>query len=133
VSLLHRRYKNYNYFSMYLVFVCLLLLRFIGCLLFEHKCVEIFITVWWSEERQRLMEMHLAGTNSSLFLYPHHQFLTCTLQVTEFCPQLTSYTILCEANLCVCVIVQVPGNQYPNWHIYDHGICVWRRAVWLHC
>lgn len=88
---------------MYLVFVCLMLLRLVGCVLFEHKCVEIFITIWWSEGCQHLVEEYMAGTNSSLVLYPHHQFLTCTLQVTEFCPQRTSYTILCEANLCVCV------------------------------
>ena len=43
----------------------------------------------------------MVGTNSSLVLYPHLQFLTCTLQVTEFCPQLTSYSVLCEANLYV--------------------------------
>jgi hypothetical protein len=52
-----------------------MLLRIIGCVLFEHKCVEISITVWWSEGCQRLKEMYMAGTNSDLVLYPHHQFL----------------------------------------------------------
>jgi serine/threonine protein kinase len=47
------------------------------------------------------MEICVVGTNSSFILYPHHEFLTGTLQVTEFCPQLISYTVLCEANFCV--------------------------------
>lgn len=27
---------------------------------------------------------------------------------------------------------QIPSNQYTYWYIHDHGVCFWRRIIWLH-